>query len=358
MINALLLIFSLLWAAPLFGAQSSTSVVPTTCPGGEAVTAIDARGAVTCGTVSAADDQTAAEVPFTPAGSIEAVEVQAAIEELDAALTALPAFTLDTAYTNGGRIGGAVSPATAVEICDDDAGTNCKIQYWDAALGWIEDFVPAVLSRRTYIPTDGTWCLYDTEGAACALTVDPDADGSAGVGTITVAPGMRLIGGVRTLHVFKAQEAELPAASFATFDTRNSRPILLFVDAADTSAQFSGIFNRGYTASGAISVDIHYMMPTVTTSTVGWCARIEASVAQDQDSNGFVAKAAGHCVSSTVPGTAGLVGIATVALTNIEADAIAPGGEFVLEISRDGAGALVTDGATETAQLRMVEVRQ
>lgn len=191
------------------------------------------------------------------------------------------------------------------------------------------------------------------------------ADGSSWAPCNAVGTGLTLSGGTLTataaisqLHVFTPQQNEPPAANFATLDTRNSHPILVFADAVDSSAVFSGIFNRAY-SGGALSVDIHFSMAGgIVANAVGWCAQLEALVAQDIDSDGFHAVGAGLCVSASVSGTDGGLAIGTVALSTSEIDSIAAGGAFRLKIMRDGDGTNITDSAAGSAQLRMVEIRQ
>lgn len=81
------------------------------------------------------------------------------------------AGTLDQAFNGGKVITGANSLANAFRVGD---GTTPMCQYTDATLGPV--IRPCTDSNtRTFIWTNFTWCLYDIEGDACILTVDPDA---------------------------------------------------------------------------------------------------------------------------------------------------------------------------------------
>lgn len=80
-------------------------------------------------------------------------------------------YTLDTVFDNGKIIDGANSLANAVRIGD---GTTPMCLFTDATLG--PRIKPCTDSNtRTYIENGFTWCLYDIEGDACMLTVDPNA---------------------------------------------------------------------------------------------------------------------------------------------------------------------------------------
>ena len=79
--------------------------------------------------------------------------------------------TLDAAFDGGKAIDGANNLASAVRIGD---GVTPLCLFTDATLG------PRIKSctdsnTKTYIENGFTWCLYDIEGDACMLTVDPDA---------------------------------------------------------------------------------------------------------------------------------------------------------------------------------------
>lgn len=79
--------------------------------------------------------------------------------------------TLDQAFDSGKVIDGANSLANAVRIGD---GVTPICLYTDATLGpQVRPCTDADV--KTIIPTNFNWSLYDIEGAASMLTVDPDA---------------------------------------------------------------------------------------------------------------------------------------------------------------------------------------
>jgi hypothetical protein len=137
------------------------------------------------------DDQTAAEVPNTPAGSIAATDVQAALNELDTekAPLASPTFTgTVTAGTLAGALdaGGATSfeipngaaPTTDAtgEIALDTTITDHKslIQYDGGA----DEMLVIALPRANLDTTDGDVIKYDAATDAFVMAPDADSGGS------------------------------------------------------------------------------------------------------------------------------------------------------------------------------------
>lgn len=115
---------------------SSLAADGANCPPGQWAAGVDASGASQGCTVDAtgagSDDQTAAEVPSTPVGGVAAIDVQAAIEELDAE------HTIDTDTTcldagvdclfaasssEGGAATSALTASTATALAAN--GGNC-----------------------------------------------------------------------------------------------------------------------------------------------------------------------------------------------------------------------------------------
>lgn len=82
---------------------------------------------------------------------------------------------VDGLTTIMGRDNSAVaeSYATGLKICNT-GDTVCVSRFVDATFGPRDQCSPEC-DARTFIPTNKVYCLYDQEGDACALTVDPDA---------------------------------------------------------------------------------------------------------------------------------------------------------------------------------------
>ncbi len=156
-----------------------------------------------------------------------------------------------------------------------------------------------------------------------------------------------------TLLIFSALANEPPSTIFATLDTRNSHPILDFDDAANEEAVLSAIMPQQY-GGGGLDVLIHYAMTSATALTIDWDAQFEriGDGQQNIGSDGFAAVQSTD--NTTVPGTAGLIDIVTIAFTSAQIDGILAGEGFRLKIIRDA----VADDAAGDAELRWVEIRE
>jgi hypothetical protein len=157
-----------------------------------------------------------------------------------------------------------------------------------------------------------------------------------------------------TLCKFFPQDNEPPTATYATFDTRNSHPVLDFDDTTAEAAIFSDVLPRNY-GGGGITVYVHYSPTSAITGTVGWTIEFEriGDSQQDVDADGFAT--AQTITAATVPGTSGHVDILNVAVTDgANMDSIAVGELFRIRIKRDVAG----DSATGDAELHAVELKE
>lgn len=157
-----------------------------------------------------------------------------------------------------------------------------------------------------------------------------------------------------TLCVFTALQNEPPATNYATFDTRNSHPVLDFDTTTQEAAIFTGVLPRHY-GGGGITVYLHYAMSTATTGTCGWDVAFEriGNGSQDLDADGFAT--AQTVTAVTVDGASGNVDIVNVAITDgANIDSIAAGETFRLRIRRD----VANDTAAGDAELIAVELKE
>lgn len=157
-----------------------------------------------------------------------------------------------------------------------------------------------------------------------------------------------------TLAVFRPQDNEPSASSYATPDRRNQHPTLDFDDTTNESAVFSTVMPRSYAGSG-LTVYIHYAMTSAVAGDVDWdvCFERIGDQQQDLDADGFAAVQSVD--NTTVPGTSGLVDIVSIAFSNgAEMDSVAVGEGFRLKVTRDA----VSDTATGDAELRFVEIKE
>lgn len=157
-----------------------------------------------------------------------------------------------------------------------------------------------------------------------------------------------------TLLIFRAQDQEPPSSNFATFDTRNSHPVLDFDDTTQEAAIFTGILPRHY-AGGGITFYLHWAATSATSGTGGWDVSVESigNGSQDIDSDGFAT--AQTVTAATVPGTSGHVSITNVAITDgANIDSIAVGEAFRVRVRRD----VANDTATGDLELLAVELKE
>jgi len=158
----------------------------------------------------------------------------------------------------------------------------------------------------------------------------------------------------KTLVTFTPACNEPPASNFATLDLRNYHPVLDFDDTTDESAIFSGVMPHGY-AGGGVTVYLHYAMSTATADTVDWDVSFERIGDQQLDIDGDSFAAVNSVDNTTVPGTAGLVDIVTVAFTDgADMDSVAAGEGFRLKVTRDA----TNDDASGDAELLFVEIKE
>jgi len=150
---------------------------------------------------------------------------------------------------------------------------------------------------------------------------------------------------------------EPPAASFATFDTRNGHPVLDFDGAADEEAVFTGVLPPHYDGGG-LTVETFWALTSATSGSLRVQAGIERIDASslDIDADSFASfKSAG----GTAPGTTGQVIKVTVTFASGAAmDSLAAGELFRLKIRRDADGTSGTDDITTDAELLSILIKE
>jgi hypothetical protein len=156
-----------------------------------------------------------------------------------------------------------------------------------------------------------------------------------------------------TLCIFTPQGYEPPASNYATFDTRNSHPILDFDQTTQEGAVWSGVLPRHY-AGGGITVYLTWTT-SVTSGTVGWDVSIEriGAAQQDIDADGFAT--AQTVTAATVPATSGNTSVTSVAISSgANMDSLAAGEAFRIRVRRD----VANDTAAADAELLAVEIKE
>lgn len=156
-----------------------------------------------------------------------------------------------------------------------------------------------------------------------------------------------------TLVVFNPLMNEPPSANAASFDLRNSRPVLDFDGAASEEAVFSGVMPQAYGGNG-IEVYIHYAVDGAA-GDIDWDAEFERVGDQVLDTDGDSFAAAQSTDGTAVPGNTGDVDIVSIAFTDgAQMDSIAVGEGFRLKITRIGGD----DTNNDDANLFWVEIRE
>ena len=157
-----------------------------------------------------------------------------------------------------------------------------------------------------------------------------------------------------TLVTFGPLQAEPPSTNFAALSLRNQHPVLAFDATTAETVYFSGVMPRHY-AGGGITLYTHWAAATATSGTIGWLAALEriGDGSQDLDADGWAADQT--ITAATVPGTAGLVDITSVAISaGAATDSIAAGEAFRLRITRD----VANDTAAGDAHLVGIELKE
>lgn len=158
-----------------------------------------------------------------------------------------------------------------------------------------------------------------------------------------------------TLLIFGPLHNEPPSSNPATFDTRNSHPVLDFDASTNESAVFSAVMPQHYAGTTGITVYLHYSMSSAEANTVDWDVSWERIGDQQLDVDGDSFAAVNSVDDTTVPGTTGLVDVVSVAFTDgADMDSVAAGELFRLKVTRDA----TSDDAAGDAELHAVELRE
>ena len=166
--------------------------------------------------------------------------------------------------------------------------------------------------------------------------------------TATTASG---ITGSKIVNSWPGTLASFPATDYATFDTRNTHPVLDFDQTTQETVYFQGVMPDNFATEDLI-VQVWWTATTVTSGTVGWDVSFELMTGLDVDGDSFAT--AQTITAVTVSATNGTLQTSSVEITNGAAiDNLVAGDMFRLRIRRD----VATDTAAEDAELHMVELR-
>ena len=144
-----------------------------------------------------------------------------------------------------------------------------------------------------------------------------------------------------------------PSSSYATFNVRNTTPILEFDSSSAEVAVFPFLLPGNY-QGGDLTVTVHWAA-VPTSGTVGWLVAFEriGDSQQDLDADGFAADQT--ITATTVPATSGHVDKTSVTVTaGTATDSLAAGEMGRLRITRD----VGNDTAAGDAQLVAVHIEE
>jgi len=156
--------------------------------------------------------------------------------------------------------------------------------------------------------------------------------------------------GTKTYAVFTALDGNPPATAFATFDTRNSIPVLDFDDTTEEGTVFSGIIPEGAALGSGLIVRIHWTATTATSGNCRWGVQFER-MTTDLDSDSFDTATEAHSATS---GTSGIITVTAITATAI--DSLTAGDGFRIRVYRD-ASDTTNDTITGDCELVLVEIR-
>jgi len=158
------------------------------------------------------------------------------------------------------------------------------------------------------------------------------------------------------LALFLPSGNEPPSSNYATLDTRNLHLILDFDATTDEEAVWTDKLPENYD-DGGITVRIGYSMSSAEADDVVWQVALERIGDQQLDVDGDSFAAFQSSGAVTVPGTSGLVDVATVGLTHgAQMDSVAAGEQYRLKLRRDADSTSATDDAAGDAEVHFVEV--
>lgn len=159
----------------------------------------------------------------------------------------------------------------------------------------------------------------------------------------------------QTLVVLPTVANVPPAASFATFDTRNRHVVVDFDAASNESAVFPAVLPRSY-QGGGITATLVWAASTATSGVCRWLAAFERlqDETTDIDSDSF---GASQPINANAPAISGTPQYSEIAFTDgAQIDGILAGEAFRLKITRDATNA--ADTMAGDAELLRVELRE
>lgn len=157
-----------------------------------------------------------------------------------------------------------------------------------------------------------------------------------------------------TLVTFGTSDDRVNTSNPTVRTRRNGHWVMAFDATTNQTSVVGSIMPRHY-GGGGLTVYLHYAMATATSGDIDWDVSFEriGDQQQDIDSDNFATPQ--PVDNTTVPASAGLVDIVSVAFTDgAQMASIAVGEYFRMRVTRDAA----SDTATGNAQLLAIEIKE
>lgn len=274
-----------------------------------------------------------------------------------------------------GRITNAVSTAISISASaaglgsvTNDAQTKAAIVPNDApAAGEVlvgnaggTAYAKAAISGDATLATTGALTLANTNvtaGTYTLATVTVDAKGR-----VTAASnGSATAGGTRTLARFTALDNNPPASNYATFDTRNSLPVLDFDDGSDSAstdeaAIFLSVVPESANIASGINAIVTWAATTSNSGNVVWELSLARLNAGNQDIDSYAFDTATLSANSATNATVGVLTSTTITIAAADTDGISAGDPFAVKLVRKESNA--GDSMSLDAEMLSLELRQ
>jgi len=179
---------------------------------------------------------------------------------------------------------------------------------------------------------------------------DPQADWAAN----SNVPDSDGDGGSPFTKILDANNALYPSSNPAGAFSRNGHPIIVFDDTTAENVIFTNSVGSGYSGDD-ITVNIDWVAESAITGGVTWGVSFEANAegGNDIDSDSFATQQTGN---SDTNATSGIITTTSITLTQAQADSIAAGDYFRMEVER-----VVSDGDDDMvgdAQILSITITQ
>lgn len=209
----------------------------------------------------------------------------------------------------------------------------------------------------TFVSDDAGTTIYGTNATASSASVASASTTVSGItkystnGETTSGEAVQGNDGRLTKRLgFWTPESGMwqPSSAFATFNTRNDRPVYEFDASSAEHIRVRLVVTENALLTSGITVSLRWMAASATSGDVVWGAKAERSNT-DADADSFDTA---QTATGTANGTSGIETVTNITLTNIDSVAASEG--LMLDIYRDAADG--SDTMTGDAQLKSIVV--